>query len=210
MVFAPKDDVTQSGVIVAQLGYKADDPDNAAMDVLEQALGGGFSSRLFNVIRTQRGLAYAAGAAAGGGYFRPGVFIAYTLTRNDSVMVSADLVRGEVERAARESFSDEEAKLAREAVENSLVFQFSDRASVLFRAAFYELAGYPQDFLQKYQKDLATVTPPRLLEAARRRLHPDQFITVIVGKESEFDRPLESAGQKVERVDISIPPRAGP
>jgi zinc protease len=210
IVFAPKDDVTQSGVIVAQVGYKADDPDNAAMDVLEQALGGGFSSRLFNVIRTQRGLAYAAGATAGGGYFRPGAFLAYTLTRNDSVMVSADLVRSEVERAAREPFSDEEAKLAREAVENSLVFQFSDRASVLFRAAFYELAGYPQDFLQKYQKDLAAVSPSRLLEAAQRKLHPDQFVTVIVGKESEFDRPLDSAGQKVERVDITIPPRPGP
>ncbi|HEY6571951.1 MAG TPA: pitrilysin family protein [Candidatus Eisenbacteria bacterium] len=210
VVFAPKDDVTQSGVIVAQLGYKADDPDNAAMDVLEQALGGGFSSRLFNVIRTQRGLAYSAGAMAGGGYFRPGVFIAYTLTRNDSVMVSTDLVRSEVERVAREPFSDEETKLAREAVENSLVFQFSDRASVLFRAGFYELAGYPQDFLQRYQKDLAAVTPSRLLEAAQRKLHPDQFITVIVGKEREFDRPLESAGQKVERVDITIPPRPGP
>jgi zinc protease len=210
LVFAPKDDVTQSGVIVAQIGYRADDPDNAAMDVLEQGLGGGFSSRLFNVIRTQRGLAYAAGASAGGGYFRPGVFLGYTLTRNDSVMVSADLLRSEVERTAREPFSDDETKLAREAVENSLVFQFSDRAAVLFRAGYYELAGYPQDFLQKYQKDLAAVTPATLLEAAKRKIHSDQFVTVIVGKESEFDRPLESMGQKVERVDITIPPRQGP
>jgi len=206
VVFAPKDDVTQSGVIVAQLGYKADDPDNATMDVLEQALGGGFSSRLFNVIRTQRGLAYAAGATAGGGYFRPGVFMAYTLTRNDSVMVSTDLLRGEVVRAAEEAFRPDEAKLAREAVENSLVFQVSDRASVLFRAGFYEMAGYPQDFLQRYQKELASVTPEAMLNAARAKIHPDQFVTVIVGKEAEFDRSLESLGQTVERVDITIPP----
>jgi len=207
VVFAPKDDVTQSGIIVAQLGYKADDPDNAAMDVVEQALGGGFSSRLFNVIRTQRGLAYAAGAAAGGGYFRPGVFTAYALTRNDSVMVTSDLVRAEVERAAKEPFQEEEAKLAREAVENSLVFQFSDRASVLFRAGYYELAGYPQDYLLRYQKDLTAVTPAAMQAAAKRKIHPDQFITVIVGKEKEFDRSLDSMGQKVDRVDISIPPK---
>jgi zinc protease len=209
VVFAPKDDVSQSGVIVAQLGYKADDPDNAAMDVLEQALGGGFSSRLFNEIRTKRGRAYAAGAAAGGGYFRPGVFLSYALTRNDSVMVSCDLLRTETERAAREPFSAEETKLAREAVENSLVFQFSDRASVLFRAGYYELAGYPQDFLQRYQKDLASVTPATMQAAAQRKIHPDQFITVIVGKEAEFDRPLDSLGQTVERVDITIPPPPG-
>ncbi len=206
VVFAPKDDVTQSGVIVAQMGYKADDPDNAAMDVIEQALGGGFSSRLFNVIRTQRGLAYAAGATAGGGYFRPGVFMAYTLTRNDSAMVSTDLLRSEVARAAREPFQPEEAKLAREAVENALVFQVSDRASVLFRAGFFEMAGYPQDFLQRYQKDLAAVTPETMLAAAKAKIHPEQFVTVIVGKEKEFDRPLDSMGQTVERVDITIPP----
>lgn len=208
VVFAPKDDVTQSGVILAQLGYRADDSDNATMDVVEQALGGGFSSRLFNVIRTQRGLAYAAGASAGGGYFRPGVFVAYALTRNDSVMVSADLLRGEVERVTREPFHEDEAKLAREAVENSLVFQFSDRASVLFRAGFYELAGYPQDFLQRYQKDLGSVTPASMQAAAQRKIHPDQFVTVIVGKEQEFDRPLDTMSQRVERVDITIPPPA--
>ena len=28
----------------------------------------------------------------------------------------------------------------------------------------------------------------------------------MVGKEKDFDRPLESAGLPVERVDISIPP----
>jgi zinc protease len=177
---------------------------------LEQALGGGFSSRLFNVIRTQRGLAYAAGAVAGGGFFRPGVFLGYALTRNDSVMVSADLLRAEVARVASERFGEEEAKLAREAVENSLVFQFSDRASVLFRAGFYELAGYPQDFLLQYQKDLAAVTPEAMQAAAQRKIHPEQFITVIVGKEKEFDRPLDSLGQEVERVDISIPPPPGP
>jgi zinc protease len=208
IVFAPKDDVTQSGAIVAQMGYKADDPDNATMDVLEQALGGGFSSRLFNEIRTKRGLAYAAGATAGGGYFRPGVFMAYTLTRSDSVIVSTDLLRAEVERMTREALSENEAKLAREAVENSLVFQFSDRASVVFRAGFYELSGYPQDFLQRYQKDLAVVTPATILAAAQRKIHPDQLVTVIVGKEKDFDRPLDSLGQPVERVDISIPPPA--
>ena len=62
VVFAPKDDVTQSAVVLAHLGFKADSPDYADMEVLERALGGGFQSRLFNHIRTQRGLAYSTGA----------------------------------------------------------------------------------------------------------------------------------------------------
>lgn len=206
VVFAPKNDVTQSAVILAHLGFKADDPDLPEMDVLEQALGGGFQSRLFNRIRTQRGLAYSASASAGGGYFKPGVFQARTLTRNDSVMVSLDLMREEVTRVTREALSAEEATLARESVENSMVFFFERPSDVAFRLAFYEIAGYPADFLQKYQAELAKVTPESILEAAKRKVHPDRLVTVIVGKEAEFDRPVNSLGLPLERVDISIPP----
>ncbi len=206
VMFAPKEDVTQSGIVLTHPGHRADSPDYADMQVLEQALGGGFSSRLFNLIRTQRGLAYATGADAGAGYFRPGIFLAYSLTRNDSVMVALDLLRSEVARITREPVGPEELKIARDAVENSFVFNFERPSSVAFRAGYFELAGYPQDFLQKYQEALHKVTAESMLEAAKREIEPDKLVTVIVGKEKEFDRPLDSLHQPLERVDITIPP----
>ena len=206
LVFAPKDDVTQSGVILAHLGFKNDDPQVADLDVLEQALGGGFQSRLFNKVRTVRGLAYATGANAGGGFMRPGVFTAFSLTRNDSVLTAMNLVRDEVARATKEAFTEEEVKIARQSVENALVFQYESPANVVFRAAFYELAGYPADYLQKYQAALARVTPQTMLAAARSHIHPDQMLTIVVGKEKEFEKPLESLGMPLERFDITIPP----
>ena len=45
-----------------------------------------------------------------------------------------------------------------------------------------------------------------MLAAAKRKIHPEQFVAVVVGKEKEFERPLESMGLPVERVDITIPP----
>jgi len=206
VMFAPKDDVTQSGIVLTHPGHRADNPDYADMQVLEQALGGGFQSRLFNKIRTIRGLAYATGATAGDGYFRPGIFLAFSLTRNDSVMAALDLLRAEVERITREPVAPEELRMARESVENSFVFNFERPSSVAFRAGFFELAGYPQDFLQKYQEALHKVTAQSMLEAAKRQIEPDKLVTVIVGKEKEFDRPLDSLGQQLERVDITIPP----
>jgi zinc protease len=206
IVFAPKDDVTQSAVVLAHIGFRADSPDYADMEVLQQALGGGFSSRLFNHIRTQRGLAYATGAASGAGFMRPGIFVAYSLTRNDSAMTALDLLRDEVARITHETVTPEELKIARDAALNSFVFNFERASSVAFRAGFYELAGYPPDFLQRYQKALANVDAKSMLAAAQREIEPDKLITVIVGKEKEFDRPLSSLGLPLERVDISIPP----
>ncbi len=206
VVFAPKEDVTQSGIILAHIGFKASEPDYPDMSVLENALGGGFQSRLVNHIRTQRGLAYSTGAQSGADFLRPGVFAAYSLTKSESTLTAASLVRQDVELVTREPVSPEELKVAQETAENSFVFNFENPSEVLFRSAFYEFAGYPADFLQRYQKALQNVTAQSMLAAAQRHIHPASLITVIVGKESDFERPLTSLGQPVERVDISIPP----
>ncbi len=206
LFFAPKEDVTQSGVIVSQPGSRADDPDYAAMQVLEQGLGGGFSSRMFSTIRTARGLAYATGAQAGADFDRPGVFLAYSLTKSESTMVALALVRDQVRAMTQAPFSVQEMETAKQAVVNGFVFNFQDPSQTLFRAAYYEAIGYPADFLQRYQKTLDAVTAQGVLEAARRKITPDAQVAIIVGREKDFDAPLASAGLPVERVDISIPP----
>jgi zinc protease len=206
LMFAPKEDVTQSGIIVAQPGSRADDPDYASMSVLEQALGGGFSSRMFSHIRTQRGLAYAAGANAGVSFERPGVFMAYTLTKSESTMTALQLVRDEVRAITDSPLSPEELDVAKQAVVNGFVFNFADPSQTLFRAAYYESVGYPADFLQTYQRALDAVTAQSVLDAAKRKITPDREVAIVVGKESDFAAPLTSAGLPVERMDISIPP----
>ena len=205
LVFAPKEDVTQTGIIISHLGFRADDPDYASMTVFEMALGGGFQSRLVNKIRTERGLAYAAGAAAGADYARPGVFMAYSLTRNDSALTALDLLRQETAKVTEAPFTDAELKVAKESVVNGLVFQFAEPSAILFRSSYFELTGYPLDFLERYQKALEGVNATTVLEAAKRKIHPDQFVAIVVGKEKEFEKPLESMGLPLERVDISIP-----
>jgi zinc protease len=206
LVFAPKEDVTQSGIILTHPGFRADDPDYAAMDVLQTALGGGFQSRLVNRIRTERGLAYSTGAGAGVDYQRPGLFVAYSLTKSESTMVALDLLREEVRKVTEAPLTAEELKTAKESVLNQFVFNFEQPSSVLFRSAFFEITGYPQDFLQRYQQAVEAVTAQSVLEAARRKIHPDQMVAIVVGKEKDFDRPLATAGLALDRMDITIPP----
>ena len=176
------------------------------MQVFEQALGGGFQSRLFSRIRTQRGLAYSAGCNSGTDFARAGVFYAYTLTRSDSAMTTLDLLRREVTATTQAPFTAEELASAKQSVQNGFVFNFEDPSQTLFRQAYYEFVGYPIDFLDRYQKALEGVDANAVLAAARRKIHPDQQVVVVVGKEADFDRKLESAGLPIERVDITIPP----
>ena len=60
-----KEDVNQSTIHMVGLGTTRDNPDYYAISVFNEAFGGGFSSRLFNDIRTKRGLAYSVGGGIG-------------------------------------------------------------------------------------------------------------------------------------------------
>lgn len=210
LFFAAKDDVTQSVMLLADLGHLVREPDDAAMDVVVQALGGGGQSRLNRHIRTERGLAYATGADAGAGYRWPGVFEAWSLTRNDSALTALRLLRGELEQMRVAPLGDEEFATAKESVQNRFVFNFERRSSALFRAAYNQVLGLPADYLDRYQRALADVTPATAFASAKLRIRPDGLSVIVVGKESQFEHPLERVGLPVERVDISIPAAKGP
>ena len=59
--FIDKEDVNQSNVEIVGLGIDRHNPDVPAIVVMNEILGGGFGSRLFQKVRTQLGLAYAVG-----------------------------------------------------------------------------------------------------------------------------------------------------
>jgi hypothetical protein len=136
------------------------------------------------------------------------VFMAYSLTRTDSALTALDLLRQETTKVTEAPFTDAELKVAKESVVNGLVFSFAEPSAILFRSSYFELTGYPLDFLERYQKALEGVNAATVLEAAKRKIHPDRFVAIVVGKEKEFEKPLESMGLAVERADISIPPPA--
>ena len=69
----PKDDVNQSTIHMVALGTMRDNPDYYAINVFNEAFGGGFSSRLFNDIRTKRGLAYGVSGGIGANFGHPGI-----------------------------------------------------------------------------------------------------------------------------------------
>ncbi|MCK4412312.1 MAG: insulinase family protein [Candidatus Eisenbacteria sp.] len=202
--YAHKSGVTQSTVLFGLMGFLASDPDYAAMQLLNQILGSGFSSRLVNEIRTERGLAYAVGSAAGDGWHHPGAWVCYLLTQSDSTIVATGAMRRQVERIVTEPVTEDELTMAKEIVLNELVFDLSSKRDVLRRKAFYEYHGYPADFLERYQQKVRTLTAENLLVAAQRHIHPEEIATVVVGVREDFAQPLESLGEVTE-IDITVP-----
>ena len=206
--FIPKEDVTQSTILIGHLGeITMDNPDYFPVIVMNEVLSGGFTSRLFQRVRTDLGLAYAVFGNYGAGYERPGLFRAGTFTKSGSTIEAARVMLEEIERLKEAPPTDEEVALAKDAYLNSFVFNFDAKREVLSRLMTYEYYGYPADFLNQTRRGVQDVTPEDVHRVAEKYLYPDQSDILVLGNESAFDEPVAALaeGSEVHEVDISIP-----
>jgi zinc protease len=199
-----KSDLTQSTVVVAHVGIRADDPHYAGIMVANRILGSGFSSRLFNEVRSKRGYAYAVGSTPGTGFRFPGVFLAYCGTKSSTTQDAIKVMIEQIEKMTHEPVSEEELVQARDGILNSDVFNYDTKREVLDRLVMYEMYGYPADFLQRYREAVATLTPQDVLEAAQAVWHPDRLSILALGNRADWDGDLSTLG-KVNEIDITIP-----
>ena len=199
-----KTDVNQSNILMVALGITRRNPDYFAVSVFNEAFGGGFSSRLFNEIRTSKGLAYSAGGGVGAGWDHPGMLRLMVGTKSKTTIESIQALDEEIADLAKRPINDEEIKRAKDAILNSFVFRFDSPAKVLQEKMAYEFYGYPLDFLENFQKGIEGVTKEDVARVAAKYIHREQMAVVVVGNVSEFDKPLPSLGT-VNKLDITIP-----
>ena len=200
-----KTDVNQSTIEMVALGITRHTTDYFATSVLNEAFGGGFSSRLFNDIRTTRGLAYGVGGGVGAGWDHPGMLRLMVSTKSKTTIESIQALDEEIADLAKRPIDDEEIKRAKDAILNSFVFRFDSPAKVLREKMAYEFYGYPLDFLENFQKGIEGVTKEDVARVAAKYIHREQMAVLVVGNASEFDKPLSSLGT-VTKLDIAIPP----
>ena len=205
LVFIEKDDVEQSNVLIGHAGsVRRDHPDYPALIVMNEVLGGGFSGRMLRTIRTDLGLAYGASGVYTADYDGPGVFYTGTSTKTESTVAALRAMRDVIASIQEVPPSEEELALAKESYLNSFVFNFDTPTEVADRALAYEVEGYPADFLQRLKAGVEAVTAEDVQRVAREYLHPDEAVTLVLGRSADFDEPLTALGA-VDTLDIAIP-----
>jgi zinc protease len=204
----PKSDVNQSNIRMVDLGIRKDNPDYFAVQVFNEAFGGGFSSRLFRNIRTAKGLAYAVGGGIGSAFDHPGIERLSMGTKSQSTVESVQALDEQIDDLKTNPISEDEIKRAKDSILNSFVFNFDSPEKVLRERMAYEFYGYPADFLERFRAGIEKVQQADVQRVATKYLHKDQLRVLVVGNTAEFDKPLSDLGP-VTNIDISIPPPPG-
>ncbi|HYJ45400.1 MAG TPA: pitrilysin family protein [Pyrinomonadaceae bacterium] len=115
-----KKELEQAHLIIAAPWPSARSEDRFAASLLANVLGGGTSSRLWQAIREERGLAYSVGAGASA-FSDIGVFNIYAGTSPEQLDEVVDLSLAELRRAVRDGVTREELELVKDQTVSSIL-----------------------------------------------------------------------------------------
>src|SRR4051812_4973001 len=203
--FVKKEDVNQSNIRMIGLGTTRNNPDYYAIEVFNEVMAGGFSSRLIQSIRTAQGLAYSVGGGIGTRFDHPGILQFAMGTKSSSTVESIKALYDQIDELKTKPINDAEIARGKDAILNTFVFNFDTPDKVLRERMAYEFYGYPADFLERYRAGVEKVTTADVARVTPKYLHKDQLAILVVGNPADFDKPLSSLGP-VKDVDITIPP----
>ncbi|MEM9540156.1 MAG: pitrilysin family protein [Cyanobacteria bacterium P01_E01_bin.42] len=204
LFFVEQPQLTQSYIQIGHLGGMLKNPDYPALSVLNGVLNG-FGGRLFNEVRSRRGLAYSVYGFWSPRYDYPGVFIAGGQTRSDATVPFIEAIFQEIAALRDNPISQAELDYAKESILNSFVFNFQEPAQTIQRLMRYEFYGYPPDYIFQYQRGIKATTVEDIQRVAREYLQPDRFMTLVVGNSADINPPLSNLNNNINVVDITIP-----
>lgn len=170
----------QTEISVVWPGYKRDHPQFFTAHLVTHILGGGtFSSRLYNEIREERGLAYSVGASLvtsdHSAYVAAGL-----ATRPDQAEDALGLLLAEARRMAEEGPSEEELETARRNVLGSYVIRnFTSSGRIASLLVGLQSAGLGRDYLDTRREEINAVTLEQARAVARDLFSADPAIVMV-------------------------------
>jgi zinc protease len=179
-------ELTQANIIMGHEGVTRGNPDYYAIQVMNNILGGGgFSSRVVDSIRNERGLAYSVYT-----YFNAdkshGTFQFVMQTKNDSASEAMRIAREEIERIRREPVSEQELNDAKDYLTGSFPLRLDTNRKVANFLAQVEFFQLGLDYPDRYGDFIRKVTREDVLRVAKRYLQPEKLITVVVGNQNKI------------------------
>ncbi|MEU2392123.1 pitrilysin family protein [Streptomyces sp. NPDC007369] len=168
----------QAHVVLGMPGLARTDDRRWALGVLNTALGGGMSSRLFQEVREKRGLAYSVYSYTSG-FADTGLFGVYAGCRPSQVHDVLRICRGELEKVVAEGLADEEIKRAIGQLSGSTVLGLEDTGAIMNRIGKSELCWGDQMSVDEMLAQIAAVTPDDVRSVAQDVLAQRPSLAVI-------------------------------
>jgi zinc protease len=192
LIIVDKPERTQTQILIGSLGSHPRDPDHVALHVGNTVLGGTFTARLMNEIRSKRGWSYGAYSSMPYDRHRQ-AFSMWTFPKADD---AASCIRVELDLLSRwceRGISERELRWAKRYLTRSHAFAIdtaSKRVGMRLDALVYDL---PAGYHERYLDHVRDVTLDEVNAAIRARISPRDLWISVVGTESEIGDAVRDA-----------------
>ena len=180
IVIKKNNNLEQAHLIIATPFVDAKSERRYAADILANALGGGTSSRLWQKIREEKGLAYSVGASAAM-YQDCGVFQIYAGTSPKQTAEVLDISIAELSKVVKNGISDEELELIKEQTIASILLGLEDSSVRAGTLARLEMVHGRQISLEETLEKIEAVNIEEIQELAREYFQTEKIAFGALG-----------------------------
>ncbi|MFL5264761.1 MAG: M16 family metallopeptidase [Anaeromyxobacteraceae bacterium] len=188
-----KADVTQTQVRIGTPALPRATPDYFPALVSNAIFGGGFTSRLMEAVRVNRGLSYGVRSrfamSKAGGLFFVGSF-----TKVETTAELVQVVLDEAERYCESGPGDEELTRAQSYLAGLFPLSLETHDQVAEKLADVKLYGIPLEEVTGYRERVRAVTAEACRDVARRFFPLGRGVVVAVGPAKKIAPELERFG----------------
>ncbi|MBK9943572.1 MAG: insulinase family protein [Kouleothrix sp.] len=174
------DDSEQGNFCLGFPGIAQNDPDRRAMQVFDTVLGGGMSSRLFQEIREEQGLAYSVGSYSRE-HHDAGKWVIYGSVEPDNLQPCLATTMRELRAALTDGITDEELRRVKEQVKGGILLSLEDTWAVASRNGSHQLRYGRVIPVEQVVAEVEQVTRADVLRVARRVLREDSMHLAVIG-----------------------------
>ena len=176
---------TQAHIYIGQPGMKRSDEDYFPLYVGNHVLGGsGLVSLLSKEVREKRGLSYSVYS-----YFLPmrqtGIFMVGLQTKNAQAQEALQVLNQTLRRYVEEGPTEEELKAAKQNITGGFPLRISSNSKIVEYLAVIGFYDLPLDYLDTFNDKVEAVTAEQIRDTFRRRVHPEQMVTVLLGRQDQ-------------------------
>jgi zinc protease len=185
----------QTELRVGHAAVSRDSEDLPALQVLNAILGRGPSSRLASSLRQRHGVTYHVGSRFEAWRWG-GFFVVETSVASEAAGAALGAIHREIERLREELVPAAEVEQARRTLLGAELRQFQSIRGTGVTIGPAALEGDPTSHFERWRRALATVEPDGLRELARRHLHPERLVAVLVGPGDALRSQFSSDGAR--------------
>jgi zinc protease len=193
VLLVDKADASQTQLRIATVGIARGDPRYIDCTVASAVLGGGFTSRLMQEIRVNRGLSYGASSRFYA-YRYGGEFVLNTFTKNETVGECVEVLLDVCQAFATKGPTEEELQRTATYLTGLFPLQLETNEQVARMLADLRLYGLGEDYVTRFRERVRGVNVSAAQAAAGSYFPTEAYVLVAVGPAKQLKKQLAPWG----------------